>query len=83
MDDAGNLKDAWVFAEEKMRPSTARAVARKILEIAVPCEELEFFPGSLAMLKIELGTLTGDVVLKEISLRRPKSTRVFLATGVP
>jgi alpha-amylase/alpha-mannosidase (GH57 family) len=53
------------------RVVTASAVARKILELAVPCADVGLAPAVTARLRIRLRTAAGEVQLKEIVLRAP------------
>ena len=53
------------------RGASARATARKILELAVPCADVGLVPGGTARLRIRLRTGAGEVQLKEIVLRAP------------
>jgi alpha-amylase/alpha-mannosidase (GH57 family) len=66
LDDMGDLKRGQPDAD-----GSARAAARKILEVAVPCAGIGLAPGQTARLRIRLRTSSGEAPLKEILLRAP------------
>ena len=79
LDEAGNLKSArrWSGAPEgekaaaSFEPSRARAVARKILELALPSEEAGLIPGGRATFQVRLRRAGEEVVLEEIEMMVP------------
>jgi alpha-amylase/alpha-mannosidase (GH57 family) len=79
LDERGELRAARLYAETlgdgeaagTGAPSRARAAARKILELAVPCEEVGLRPGERAGLLVRLRRPEGGVALREIDLKVP------------
>jgi hypothetical protein len=63
--------------------STARAAARKILEVAVPLEETGLEPGAEGILVVRLGTAAGACVLREIAVAVPASAAFLPARKAP
>lgn len=79
LDESGNLRCATVSGPTAQgaaegnpgRPSSTAAAARKILELAVPCEEVGLRQGERAALLVTLRTEEGEFPLREIDLRVP------------
>lgn len=66
---AGTVRDEGPCADA--RPTSARAAARKVFEMAVPCREVGLEAGSGAGLQVRLRTATGETRLREFGLRVP------------
>jgi len=79
MDDQGNLQQARWWrglpageeAEAFHELSQARVAARKILELAVPSEEVGLVPGRRATFQIRLRRSGEELALEEVDLRVP------------
>jgi alpha-amylase/alpha-mannosidase (GH57 family) len=81
LDERGDLKRAGLCkasgpgpgAGADGRPTSARAAARKIFELAAPTAELGLAPGQRAGLVVRLRTAAVSLPLREIGLRVPAS----------
>jgi alpha-amylase/alpha-mannosidase (GH57 family) len=80
LDERGDLAGARRCAADapglepcaELRPSAARAAARKILELVLPAGELDLPMGQTAGLQIYLRASSGELALREIGLRLPQ-----------
>ncbi|OLC55404.1 MAG: hypothetical protein AUH92_02220 [Acidobacteria bacterium 13_1_40CM_4_69_4] len=80
LNDRGDLEEARLDGPKGAEPPAprapaARAVARKILEMAVLCGDVGLGPGVAAGLGIRMRTTAGETQLREIVVRAPRAGR--------